>query len=194
MTSLTTARLRLEPMTDAHLHGLFEMNRDLDVMRYITGKPDTLEDTQAMIDRVKARWAEWGYSWWTFFEIETGEIVGAGCIQHLGRDAANPHEIGWRLRRDRWNRGYGSEAARRMAAFAFDDLRAPQLVAVCDPANEASSHVMTKLGMRYRGVERWYDNDVAVYGMTAAEWRTAQAARSGPADPADPADQRPPTK
>src|ERR1043165_6900547 len=131
MTSLTTARLRLEPMTDAHLHGLFEMNRDLDVMRYITGKPDTLEDTQAMIDRVKARWAEWGYSWWTFFEIDTGEIVGAGCIQHLGRDAANPHEIGWRLRRDRWNRGYGSEAARRMAAFAFDDLRAPQLVAVC---------------------------------------------------------------
>src|ERR1043165_9777433 len=95
MTSLTTARLRLEPMTDAHLHGLFEMNRDLDVMRYITGKPDTLEDTQAMIDRVKARWAEWGYSWWTFFEIDTGEIVGAGCIQHLGRDAANPHEIGW---------------------------------------------------------------------------------------------------
>ena len=71
MTSLTTARLRLEPMTDAHLHGLFEMNRDLDVMRYITGKPDTLEDTQAMIDRVKARWAEWGYSWWTFFDVRS---------------------------------------------------------------------------------------------------------------------------
>lgn len=176
MTILTTARLRLEPMTDAHLQGLFEMNRDPEVMRYITGKPDTLADTQAMIDRVKSRWAEWGYSWWTFFEVATGEIVGAGCIQHLGRDRAQPHEIGWRLRRDRWSLGYGSEAARRMAAFAFDALAAPELVAVCDPDNEGSAHIMKKLGMSYRGVQHWYDADVAVYGMTADEWRHSPSA------------------
>lgn len=176
MTCLTTARLRLEPMTDAHLQGLFEMNRDPEVMRYITGKPDTLEDTQAMIDRVKARWAEWGFSWWTFFEIDTGEIVGAGCIQHLRGDKANPHEIGWRLRRDRWSKGYGSEAARRMAAFAFDTLQAPELVAVCEPANEGSAHIMKKLGMSYRELQRWHDADIAVYGMTADEWRRSPSA------------------
>lgn len=194
MTVLTTERLLLEPMNAAHYEGLRALNSDPVVMRYITGAAETPEETRAVIERVQERWERFGYSWWSFLERDTDELVGAGCIQHLGHDPANPHEIGWRLRRDRWNRGYGSEAARRMAAFAFDDLRAPQLVAVCDPANEASSHVMTKLGMRYRGVERWYDNDVAVYGMTAAEWRTAQAARSGPADPTDPADQRPPTK
>ncbi|OWQ92077.1 N-acetyltransferase [Roseateles aquatilis] len=175
MTTLLTPRLRLVPMADTHLQGLFEMNREPEVMRYITGKPDTIEDTQAMIDRVKARWAEWGYSWWTFFERDTGQIVGAGCVQHLGRDQALPHELGWRLRPDRWSRGYASEAARRMAAFAFDDLRAPQLVAFCDQENAGSSHVMEKLGMRFRGIEHWYDFDGAVYGMTVDEWRACPA-------------------
>ncbi|MDH0867132.1 GNAT family N-acetyltransferase [Mitsuaria sp. GD03876] len=194
MTTLITPRLRLEPMTDAHLHGLFEMNKDPEVMRYITGKPDTLEDTQSMIDRVKARWAEWGYSWWTFVERNGGLIVGAGCVQHIGRDRANPHELGWRLRRDRWDRGYASEAARRMAAFAFDELRAPQLVAFCDQDNTGSAHVMQKLGMSFRGIEHWYDFDGALYGMTAAEWRAWPASAQAAAEIAACADQSPPTK
>jgi len=44
MTLLTTARLRLEPLADPHLAGFNAMNSDLEVMRYLTGKPETLED------------------------------------------------------------------------------------------------------------------------------------------------------
>ncbi len=174
MTILTTSRLRLVPCTDDHFEGLHDMNRDPEVMRYISGKAETPEGTREFIERVKARWADWGYSWWSFFELETALIVGAGAIQHLGRDKANPIEIGWRLRRDRWGRGYASEAAQAMAAFAFDTLKVPLLSAICQPANTASSHVMEKLGMHYRGEERWYDMDCAVYGMTAEEWAAQQ--------------------
>jgi len=170
MTILTTSRLRLEPMTDAHFDGLYAMNSDAAVMRYITGKPDTPENTREMIERVKERWALYGFSWWTFFEIETGEIIGAGCIQHLGRDPANPHEIGWRLRQDKWGKGFASEAARRMASFAFDDLNAPLLCAVCQPENRASSHVMEKLGMAYKGTGQWYGSTLSLYEITRDEW------------------------
>ena len=166
MTVLTTPRLRLEPLTDAHFDGLYALNSDPAVMRYITGRPDTPEETQLMIDKVKARWAAWGYSWWAFIERATGELIGAGCVQHLGRDAAQPHELGWRLRQDHWGQGYASEAARAMATFAFERLQAPLLCAVCDPANTASAKVMTRLGLRYRGLERWYDADMAVYQLT----------------------------
>jgi len=174
MTILTTERLRLVPFADDHFDGLYDMNRDAEVMRYISGKPEEPEYTRQSIERVKARWADWGYSWWSFFELETGMIVGAGCIQHLGRDKANPIEIGWRLRRDRWGRGYASEAAQVMAAFAFETVKVPLLTAVCQPANTASSHVMEKLGMHYRGEERWYDMDCAVYAMTPEQWRARQ--------------------
>jgi RimJ/RimL family protein N-acetyltransferase len=174
MPILNTARLRLEPLRQDHLAGLFKLNSDPEVMRYITGKPDTLEDTQQMIDCCMARWAELGYSWWAIFESTNGELIGAGAIQHLGRDPANPLEIGWRFRKDKWHQGFASEAARCMAAFAFDTLNAPQLLAVCHPDNSASSKVMLRLGMSYRGIEPWYEMDCAVYGISAAQWRTLQ--------------------
>ena len=172
MTILTTQRLRLEPINDTHLEGLFKMNSDPQVMRYISGKADTREDTLAMVERVKARWVEFGFSWWSFIELETNEIIGAGCIQHLGRDPANPLEIGWRLRQDKWGQGYASEAAQCMAAFAFETLKADLLCAVCQPENVGSAHVMKKLGMRYRGLERWYEMDTAAYEMTDSDWKS----------------------
>jgi RimJ/RimL family protein N-acetyltransferase len=48
--------------------------------------------------------------------------------------------------------------------------------AVCLPGNRASSRVMEKLGMRYKGLERWYDMDHAVYQLTRAQWRASQTA------------------
>ncbi len=170
MTVLMTPRLRLEPITGAHFDGLFALNSDPAVMRYITGKPDTRDDTLAMIERVKARWSEFGFSWWSFIEQHTGELIGAGCIQHLGRDPENPLEIGWRLRVDKWGQGFASEAARSMAGFAFDTLDADLLCAVCQPENRASSRVMERLGMRYKGEEVWYDMNTSVYEITRAEW------------------------
>ncbi|WP_374567423.1 GNAT family N-acetyltransferase [Ideonella sp.] len=175
MTILSTARLRLEPFDDAHLDGLYELNRDPVVMRYITGRPETRDDTLASIGRVKARWAEWGYSWWAFIEQGSGQVVGAGCIQHLARDAANPLEIGWRLRQDHWGRGLATEAAQTMAGWAFDALKTPLLTSVCHVDNTASAKVMQRLGMRYRGVERWYDMDTAVYEITDQEWQARSA-------------------
>jgi len=174
VTILATARLRLEPICPAHYDGLRVLNADPAVQRYIAGRPETPEETAAMIARVEGRWREFGYSWWSFIEQDTGELVGAGCIQHLGHAPANEHEIGWRLRPDRWGRGYASEAARRMAAFAFDDLQAPSLAAICYPENAASSKLMRRLGMRYRGVEVWHAQAVAVYDIGAADFAAAR--------------------
>lgn len=178
MTILTTDRLRLEPFDERHLEGLHAMNRLPEVMRFITGKPETLEQTRAAIEVVKGRWAQYGFSWWAFVERGTGRVIGAGCIQYLGRDPANPHEIGWRLVPDKWGQGYASEAALAMAGWAFDSLGAPLLCAVCKPDNLDSARVMQRLGMRYRGEETWYDSAHAVYEMTRADWlaRTEAAA------------------
>jgi len=175
MTVLHTARLRLEPICPEHYAGLRVLNADPAVQRYIAGRPETPEETMAMIERVQGRWREFGYSWWSFFEQDTGELVGAGCIQHLGHIPSNEHEIGWRLRPDRWGRGYASEAARRMARFAFDELKAPALAAICHPDNADSAKVMQRLGMRYRGLETWHGQAVSVYALDAAGFTSPSA-------------------
>jgi len=179
---LTTQRLRLEPCHPGHLAALQVLNGDPAVMQYITGRPETPEETAGMIERVQARWVQWGYSWWSFIERDSGQLIGAGCIQNLRRsgtepDAACPVEIGWRLRPDRWHRGLASEAARAMAAFAFDTVEVDTLYAVCDPDNKASLAVMLRLGMRERGVEQWYERPVTTCEITAAEWRARQRSR-----------------
>jgi len=174
MTILTTERLRLEPIDEHHFDGLQAMNRLPEVMRFISGQPETPEQTRNMIALVKGRWAQYGFSWWAFIERASGRLVGAGCIQYLGRDPANPHEIGWRLVPDCWGKGLASEAARAMATFAFETLDAPTLVAVCLPENAASSRVMETLGMHCRGLETWYERPHAVFEMTRAQWEARQ--------------------
>jgi RimJ/RimL family protein N-acetyltransferase len=171
MTILTTRRLRLEPFDEAHIPGLFAINREPEVVRYITGRAETLDETAAVVARVKSRWAEWGFSWWSFIELHTDEIVGCGCIQYLGGDRANPLEIGWRLRPDKWHQGLASEAALRMADFAFETVGATLLCAVCDPDNARSARVMQNFGMKLRGTERWYEMETLVYQITQEEWR-----------------------
>jgi RimJ/RimL family protein N-acetyltransferase len=176
MTLLTTARLRLEPVAPSHFDGLQEMNSDPEVMRYISGRAETPQETRAMIARVQERWAEFGYSWWSFIDRESGQLVGAGCVQNLRRtdtpypDPACPLELGWRLRRSRWGQGYASEAAVVMAEFAFGPLEAPELYAVCDPANRASSAVMRRLGMDDLGIDTWYGQALATFRTTAERW------------------------
>ena len=56
-------------------------------MRFISGRPETREETVAVIERVKQRWTEFGYSWWSFIDKESGLIIGAGALQNLRREA-----------------------------------------------------------------------------------------------------------
>lgn len=184
MTILSTERLRLEPFAESHLEGLHSMNARPEVMRYLTGQPEAREQTAASIVRVQRCWAAWGTSWWAFIEPQSGRVAGAGCVQHLRREAempanleplrANPLEIGWRLHPDFWHQGFAGEAAARMAAFAFDTLAAVELLAVRHPDNLASARVMDRLGMRYRGLESWYGRTLATHVIDRAEWRSRQ--------------------
>jgi len=168
-------------LIDTHTHIFDHFNRSNGRL-HTANEPETLEQTQGMIERVQARWADFGYSWWSFIELATGDVVGAGCIQNLRRgdsplpDRSCPLEIGWRLRRDRWHQGLATEAAHAMSAFAFDELNATELFAVCDPDNAASASVMRRLGMDSLGLDTWYGHALATYRIAADAWRARRAA------------------
>jgi RimJ/RimL family protein N-acetyltransferase len=180
VTILHTPRLRLEPFADHHLDGLQAMNQRPEVMRYMSGQPETREQTAAVIARVQRCWAAWGTSWWAFVEPATGRVAGAGCIQYARHEATapadlaqllgNPLEIGWRLHPDFWRQGLASEAAARMAAYAFDTLAAPELIAVRHPDNAASERIMQRLGMQHRGLETWYGLPLATHVISREDW------------------------
>ena len=85
-------------------------------------------------------------------------------------------ELGYLLRQDRWGRGLATEAARLVVDFAFRDLGLHRVWAVCDPENQASGAVLTKLGMQREGLLRhdlligdeWRDS--ALYAVLEDDW------------------------
>jgi ribosomal-protein-alanine N-acetyltransferase len=97
-------------------------------------------------------------------ERESGQLVGhMNFHPWFGRAT---HEIGWAISSARQNRGYATEAARALMAFAFGTLCCHRVVATCQPENVASWRVMEKLGMRreahfrqglYRETGEWWD-------------------------------------
>ncbi|CDG84062.1 GNAT family N-acetyltransferase [Janthinobacterium agaricidamnosum] len=166
MTILHTARLRLEPITEAHYDRMRTLNSDPVVMTYLNrGQPEAEEKTRAAVERITRRWAEWGYSWWALIRLDDGEMVGMACLQHLDGEVSQPLEIGWRLARAGWGQGYASEAAAAIVSHAFTAVGVAEVYAVAHPDNAASIKVMQRLGMQYIGNEAHYDLDCVVYRL-----------------------------
>ncbi|MBN3753483.1 GNAT family N-acetyltransferase [Paraburkholderia sp. Tr-20389] len=163
-TPLETARLRLEPFDETHFAGLLALNSDPVVMQYLgDGSIATAMEVQATIDSARQRWDQFGFSWWSIIRKDNGEIIGAGCVQHIENEPRNPVEVGWRLKRDHWGHGYATEAAHAMIAFAFDVLGLASIHATTHPSNERSIKVVKRLGMRCLGLQPYYGTMAATY-------------------------------
>jgi len=106
---------------------------------------------------------------WAVTLAEDGELLGAISIlpvlQH-GRA-----EIGYWLGVPYWNRGYMTEATRRVVAWGFSELGLNRIEIRCFPRNVGSSRVAEKVGLEYEGTLRGYARkgdryeDLAVYGL-----------------------------
>jgi RimJ/RimL family protein N-acetyltransferase len=165
MSILESPRLLLVPLADEHLPGLHAINSDAAVMTYIgDGAPLSLEQSQLMIDTVRRHWAQNGMSWWALLDKENGDMVGAAALQPLDPQSVSPPEIGWRLRRRSWGRGYATEAAGAIVDHARQ-LGQRRLIAVAHPANLASMAVMHRLGMLYLGLETHDISPCAIFEL-----------------------------
>jgi choline dehydrogenase-like flavoprotein len=100
--------------------------------------------------------------------------VGWGGLQHL--DDGDEIEVGYAFAREYWGRGLATELARGWLAWGFDRLHVDRIVAVADPANTASRHVMGTLRMgtdpktsvcnpdgRFHAVENLWASDGALF-------------------------------
>ncbi|WP_164172017.1 GNAT family N-acetyltransferase, partial [Streptococcus pneumoniae] len=72
-------------------------------------------------------------------------------------------EIGWRLPRAAWGRGYASEAAHAVLRHGFDTLALEEVVALIDPDNARSIAVAAKLGLALAGRRAAYGTEFDLY-------------------------------
>lgn len=149
--TLRTDRLTLRPWRDdeADLDAYAMLSSDPEVMRWIgDGRPLTRAGAADGLRRFVTHWADYGYGLYAV-EDDAGAVLGFAGMLKAGEPGVRPGdvEIGWRLRRQHWGKGYATEAALAARDHAFDRLRLARLVALVRPANTASIGVMHKLGM-----------------------------------------------
>lgn len=124
------------------------MNRDPVVMEFFPAMLSA-EESDALVDRIEAHFAQHGFGLWAAELRETGQFIGRiGLAIPRFKAAFTPCvEIGWLLDAEHWGKGLATEGARAVVRHAFDVLRLEEIVSFSVPNNVRSRRVMEKLGM-----------------------------------------------
>jgi RimJ/RimL family protein N-acetyltransferase len=148
--ALRTPRLLLREWRDDDREPFAAMCADPDLMRYYYRPPADRVATDAWIDRMRRHNGEHGFAYWAVELPGDAGLIGAiGLTRVRSPDFrfAPAVEIGWRLARSHWGRGYATEAAHAVLDDGFGRLGLAEIVSFTVPANSRSWRVMERLGM-----------------------------------------------
>ena len=147
-------RVRLRRWREADRAPFAALNADPRVMEFFPSRPDRRQ-SDALVDRFEAHFAEHGFGLWAVELPGVAPFIGFVGLAVPGFTAHFTPcvEVGWRLARDHWGKGYATEAARQVLAHGFGRLGLPAVVSFTAVANRRSRAVMERLGMQHDAAE-----------------------------------------
>ncbi|MQA01902.1 MAG: GNAT family N-acetyltransferase [Streptosporangiales bacterium] len=145
-----TDRLRLDPIGPEHAGDLYRLHEHPEVAEWY-GHPWTAAEAEERAATFGREWARDGVQKWIAYDCGTGDLVGRGGLSYVELDGRRQLEVGWVVQPRLWGQGYAQEIGRAGLRFAFDDLRADEVIAFTERHNHRSQAVMDRLGMRYAG-------------------------------------------
>ncbi|MDW5322662.1 GNAT family N-acetyltransferase [Plantactinospora sp. KLBMP9567] len=184
---LTTPRLVLREFTGADVDNLVALDADPEVMYFINGGRPTPREYVEQV--VLPRWLRYyrgspGLGFWAVEERASGEFLGWFHLRPGEGHPADEPELGYRLRRSAWGRGFATEGSRALIDKAFAEQGVRRVLAETMVVNTASRRVMEKSGLRLVRVFHadWPDRipgdehgDVE-YALDRADWQRQRAA------------------
>ncbi|MGZ3199790.1 MAG: GNAT family N-acetyltransferase [Croceibacterium sp.] len=183
---LETERLILRDWRDEDWEPFFRHTNTAPVMRWLGGLLD--EEAQAkMRERLPLVVEQHGHCFWVVERKADGGHLAGEILGFCGLKRANmaggpmgDFEVGWRLRKDAWGKGYAKEAAIASIDAGFNQFEAPHVIALTITENTASWGLMERLGMHrrpeldFRCPDFLPDRDTIVYSLARAEWEAAR--------------------
>lgn len=149
---ITTERLGLRHWKEDDFPPFAAMNKDEDVMRYY---PSILsdEETVAMMERINGHFQTHGFGLFAVEKRDTKEFIGyTGFMIPRFQSFFTPCvEIGWRIKKEEWNKGFATEAATACLHYGFETLGFDKIYSFTSVVNQPSERVMQKTGMKKEG-------------------------------------------
>ena len=195
---LETERLVLRRFTEADGDNLFDLDGDPDVMHFLNGGIPTPRDV--IHNEILPRFLRYyerndGYGFWAAIEKSTGDFLGWFGFRPPEASGPDEVELGYRLRKSAWGRGYATEGARALIRKGFTERGVQRVFATTYQDNLASRRVMEKAGLTlvrtYRitpadllaegtyhvtSPDLW-DGDDVEYALRKADWEQQEAGR-----------------
>ena len=155
MTTLDTARLTLRPLAPSDAPFVLALLTDPAFLRFVGDRGvHTLGDAEAYVERGPSpeSMARIGVGMFVVTLRDDGTPIGLCGL--LARDALDDVDLGYAFLPDYRGRGYATESAAAVLDHARRDLGLDRIVAITSPDNEASIHVLEKLGFRFEQLIR----------------------------------------
>ncbi|OUL18940.1 GNAT family N-acetyltransferase [Nostoc sp. T09] len=176
-TFLETERLILRQFTEEDADNLFELDSDPEVVRFTTnaGQPTNYKVIKTQILPSYFSYYEKynSYGCWAVIEKSTQAFIGWFLFRpiihasYFNPKLANSSdiELGYRLRKDAWGKGYATEVSKALITKGFSELGTQRVLAVALAANSASIRVMEKIGLKLytRLISEYNNQDIVIY-------------------------------
>ena len=143
-----TDRLRLRNWRESDRDAFAVLNAAPEVTQDLGGPLDRIE-SDAKFDRYVATFERHGFCRWALEDL-SGQFLGyAGVMPSRDGHPLGPHaDIGWRLVRAAWGRGYATEAAKASLRDAFERVRLEEVLAYTSADNARSRAVIQRLNLQ----------------------------------------------
>ncbi len=152
--TIETARLTLrKPKPDDAVIIFSKWAQDKEVTKYLVWKPhNTIEDTKKFIEFCIAKWNSCKLFTYVICRKEDNEIIGM-IDAKIENFKVN---FGYVLAKQYWNKGYMSEALKKLSDEVLKIDNIYRAWAFCDHENTGSVKVMEKAGMKFEGIlKKW---------------------------------------
>lgn len=150
MIYLETARLQLRDWKENDFEPFSRLNADEEVMRYFP-KTLSIKETNEFYKTIILEFKECGFGLYAVETKENKEFIGfIGFHRAMFEADFTPCiEIGWRLKKEAWGKGYATEGATACLDYGFKELGFKDIYSFTASVNQPSINVMTKIGMNF---------------------------------------------
>jgi len=170
--TLTTERLRLEPLNATCLLQLKRLFNTSEVRKYLwNDQPLDMNQIEELHRTSMASFMVAGYGLWVCKEAN-GLFLGCVGLRSVG--ATDRVELLYAIEQDQWGKGYATEAVRAVIHFAFTTLGLTRIEASTHPSNTRSVALLRRIGMKRSDTDTTEAGFLAVYSLTPDQYTLSE--------------------
>ncbi len=159
---IETERLILRDLQETDDKGMFELDSNPVVHRYLGNKPITsIEQARNVIAGIRNQYADNGIGRWAAIEKSSGNFIGWSGLKFITTIENNRthfHDVGYRFIPKYWGKGYATESAKAALQYGFNTLKLEEIIGTCHEENKASRRALEKCGLQF--VEKFMHEDI----------------------------------